>query len=199
LVAEYGVTGLGGTAAIVIDENGVSRPIAIDPVFIGGYFTALSNMFSNSYPTWRVGINFSFPFRNRTASANLGRSLATSHQVDEQLRRQLQLIEAEVRNAYQAIQAANLRVDAARAARQYAEQQLSGEERKFAAGLSTTFLILQRQTDLSQARGVEARALTDYNKSVADLQLAISTTLSSNNIDIPPTAPSPPIKHSVRP
>src|SRR5262249_4271329 len=93
LVAEYGVTGLGGTPAIVIDENGVSRPIAIDPVFIGGYFTALSNMFSNSYPTWRVGINFSFPFRNRTASANLGRSLATSHQVNEQRRRQLQLIE----------------------------------------------------------------------------------------------------------
>jgi outer membrane protein len=197
LIASYGTTGLGGTPAIVIDDNGVPRPVAIDPDFVGGYPTALKNMLSNSYPTWQVGISFSLPLRNRTASANLGRSLAISRQMAEQLRRQLQLIEAEVRNAYQATQAAQLRVDAARAARQYAEQQLSGEERKFAAGLSTTFLVLERQTDLSQARGVEVRALTDYNKAVADLQRAIATTLTSNNIDIQSQlpAPSPSGKH----
>lgn len=68
-----------------------------------------------------------------------------------------------MRNAYQATQAANLRVGAARAARQYAEEQLRGEELRFSAGLSTTFLILQRQNELSQARGVEVRALTDVN------------------------------------
>jgi HAE1 family hydrophobic/amphiphilic exporter-1 len=148
-------------------------------------------MLSNSYPTWQIGVSFSFPFRNRTARANLGRSLAASRQVEEQLRRQLQLIEAEVRNAYQATQAASLRVDAARTARLYAEEQLSGEERKFAAGLSTTFLVLERQTDLSQARGIEVRALTDYNKAVADLQRAVATTLSSNNIDIKSQVPAP--------
>jgi outer membrane protein len=186
LVAGYGLTGLGGAPAIVVDDAGVPRPVAIDPVFVGGYLTALGNLFSHSFPAWRVGVNFSFPLRNRTASANLGRTLSVRRQLEEQLRRQLQLIEAEVRNAYQAAQAANLRVDAARTARQYTEQQLKGEERKFAAGLSTTFLILTRQTDVSQARGVEARALTDYNRSVADLQRAISTTLSSNNINIQP-------------
>ena len=189
-VASYDTSGLAGTPAIVLDNNGVPQPVGIDPAFVGGYPTALKNMLKNSYPTWQVGINFSFPLRNRTARANLGRSLATSRQVDEQLRRQLQFIEAEVRNAYQATQAAQLRVDAARAARQYAEQQLSGEERKFSAGLSTTFLVLERQTGLSQARGVEVRALTDYNKAVADLQRAIAATLTSNNIDIKSQIPT---------
>lgn len=184
LVATYGLNGLAGTAAIITDQNGNPVPVTIDPNLVGGYFSSLGNLFNFSYPSWRVGLNFSFPIRNRTARANLGRALATSRQVDEQLRRQLQTIEAEVRNAYQATQAANLRVGAARAARQYAEQQLRGEEMRFAAGLSTTFLILQRQNELSQARGVEVRALTDYNIAVANLQRAIATTLTSNNIDI---------------
>jgi outer membrane protein len=184
LVATYGLTGLGGTPALFPDENGVPQPIAIDPRFIGGYFNSLGNLFAFDYPTYRVGINFSFPLRNRTARANLGRARAISRQLDEQQRRQLQLIEAEVRNAYQATQATRLRIDAARAARQYAEDQLAGEEKKFAAGLSTTFLVLQRQNELSQARGVEVRALTDYNIAVADLQRAIATTLTSNNIRV---------------
>jgi len=191
LVAAYGLSGLGGTPTVITDENGVPQPVNVDPSLVGGYFTSLGNLFNFSYPSWRVGINFSFPIRNRTARANLGRALATSRQVDEQLRRQLQTIEAEVRNAYQATQAAELRVGAARAARQYAEEQLRGEQLRFSAGLSTTFLILQRQNELSQARGVEVRALTDYNIAVANLQRAISTTLTSNNIDVNPQAASP--------
>jgi len=77
-----------------------------------------------------------------------------------------------------------MRIDAARSAREYAEKQLEGEEKRFQAGLSTTFLVLTRQTELAQARGSELRALTDYNKLVSDLQRDLSTTLSSNNIEI---------------
>jgi len=184
LIATYGITGLAGTPAITVDQGGVPQPVLVSPKFVGGYFTALGNLFSNAYPTWRVGVNVSFPLHNQTAQANLGRALTSSRQLDEQSRRQLQLIEAEVRNAYQAMQAANLRSGAARAARQYAEIQLAGEQQKFGAGLSTTFLVLQRQTDLSQARGTEVRTMTDYNKAVANLQRAIATTLASNSIDL---------------
>jgi HAE1 family hydrophobic/amphiphilic exporter-1 len=190
LVATYGLTGLSGTPALIPDVNGIPQPVTIDPRFVGGYFNALGNLFSFAYPNYRVGLNFSFPLRNRTARANLGRALAISRQVDEQQRRQLQLIEAEVRNAYQATQATQLRVNAARAARQYAEDQLAGEEKKFAAGLSTTFLVLQRQNELSQARGVEVRALTDYNIAIANLQRAVATTLTSNNINITSEVPA---------
>ncbi len=55
---------------------------------------------------------------------------------------------------------------------------------RFSAGLSTTFLTLRQQNEFSQVRGVEVRALTDYNITVANLQRAISTTLTSSNIDI---------------
>lgn len=154
------------------------------PALVGGYGTALANLFRNDFRTWTVGVNISLPWRNRVAKANLGRALEAERQIDLQTRRQVQNIEVEVRNAVQSVETAKMRIDASRAAREYAEQQLQGEEKRFQAGLSTTFLVLTRQTQLSQARGTELRALTDYNKAVAELQRVISTTLTSNNVEV---------------
>jgi len=184
LTASYGLVGVGGAVASFPDQNGVLQPANVASAFIGGYGAALGNLFNNSFPTWRMGVNISLPLRNRTAQANLGGALETGRQLDTQLRKQLQTIETDVRAAYHAVEAAKLRYGAARGAREYAEQQLIGEQEKFSAGLSTTFLVLTRQNDLSQARGAEIQALTDYNKAIAALQSAISTTLTENSIEI---------------
>lgn len=163
----------------------VTNPVAGQ--FVGGYGTGLKNLFKNEFRSWNVGVNIEIPWRNRTAKANLGRALESERQIELQNRRQLQNIEVEVRNSVQSVETAKMRIDASREARKYAEQQLEGEEKKFAAGLSTTFFILQRQNELAVARGSELRALADYNKAVAELQRVISTTLSSNSIEIKPT------------
>ncbi|MFN7944883.1 MAG: TolC family protein [Blastocatellia bacterium] len=152
--------------------------------FVGGYGTALRNLFKNEFRAWSVGVNITLPLRNRTAKANLGKALEEARQLDLQTRRQMQSIEVEVRNAVQSAETAKMRIEAARAARIYAEQQLEGENKKFQAGLSTTFFVLQRQTQLAQAQGDEVRALTDFNKAVAELQRVIATTLSSNSIAV---------------
>jgi outer membrane protein len=174
LLFNYSAVGLGGTPA---------RAGAF-PIFIGGYGTALNNMLKNEFRTWSVGVQINFPLQNRTAKANLARAREVTKQVDLQTRRQLQTIELEVRNAVQSVEIAKMRIEAARSARHYAEKQLEGEEKKFAAGLSITYFILQRQTELAQARGVELRAMADFNKSIAELQRIVSTTLSSNSIEI---------------
>ncbi|NOT59142.1 MAG: hypothetical protein HOP19_02835, partial [Acidobacteria bacterium] len=71
-----------------------------------------------------------------------------------------------------------------------AELQYASEQRKFDAGQSTNFLVLDRQNALSAARGRELRALTDYTKAVAELQRALSTTLSSNSVEIQSAIPN---------
>ncbi len=167
----------------------VTGQAPVAPAFVGGYGTALWNLFKNDFRTWSVGLQFNFPLRNRTAKANLGKAVEQDRQLDMQTRRQLQNIEVEVRNAVQSVETAKMRIDAAKLAREYAEKQLEGEEKKFQAGLSATFFVLQRQNDLSVARFDELRALADYNKSVATLQRVLSTTLSSNSIEIPADAP----------
>ncbi|MFN0083885.1 MAG: TolC family protein [Blastocatellia bacterium] len=165
----------------------LANPVADN--FIGGYGRGVRNLLTNDFRQWSVGLNVAVPWRNRTAKANLGRAREETKKIELQNRRQMQNIEVEVRNAVQTVETTKMRIDASRAARVYAEKQLEGEEKKFAAGLSTTFLILTRQNELSTSRFDELRALADYNKAVAELQRVIATTLSSNSIDIKAEAP----------
>ena len=62
------------------------------------------------------------------------------------------------------------RVDTTRAAREFARSRLDAEQRKFAAGTSTNFLVFQAQRDLAQAANNELRAILDYQKSLIDLE-----------------------------
>jgi len=152
--------------------------------FIGGYGQSLGNLFRNDYRAWRIGVNIELSIGNRTAKAQLGRALVEGRQIDAQRQRAEQLIEVEVRNALQAVETARRRVEAAKNSRVNAELQHNSERRKFDAGQSTNFFVLDRQNALSAARGRELKALTDYNKAVSELQRALSTTLASNNVTV---------------
>lgn len=153
---------------------------------IGGAGQSLANFLKNDFRIWRVGLNFNLPVRNRTALAQLGHALAEGRQIDVQRQRLEQSVEVEVRNALQAVETAKRRVEAAKNSRINAELQYQSEERKFDAGQSTNFFVLDRQNALSSARGRELRALTDYTKAVAELQRAMSTILTSNNVEVKP-------------
>jgi HAE1 family hydrophobic/amphiphilic exporter-1 len=76
------------------------------------------------------------------------------------------------------------RLRAAAVARSTAEQQYESEKRKLDAGQSTVFLVLERQTALSVARGNELRAQTDLNKAIAELQRATGNSLTANNVTV---------------
>jgi len=157
--------------------------------FIGGYGTALSNLFKNEFRSWSVGVAFSLPLRNRTAKANLGKALETERQLDLQMRQTMQNIEVDVRNAVQAVETAKMRIDAAQAAERYARLQLEGEEKKFQAGLQSTFFVLDRQNQLSVAQLSTLQAQADYNIAISNLQRVIATTLSSNSIELKQDTP----------
>jgi len=129
-------------------------------------------------------VNINLPLRNRTAQANLGRALAEGKQIDVQRQRMLQVIEIEVRNAQQAVETARKRIEAAKNSRINAELQYQSEVRKFDAGQSTNYFVLDRQNALSAARVRELRALVDFTKAAAELQRAMSTTLTSNNVEV---------------
>src|SRR4029079_15614848 len=103
-------------------------------------------------------------------------------QLEASTRSQDQVIEVDVRNSAQAVETSRRRVLAAREARINAELQLEGEQRLYQVGRSSTFLLFQRQNALTNARNAELRAETDYNKALADLQRATSTTLRANNV-----------------
>ena len=134
-----------------------------------------------------MGVAIQIPLKNKTAQANLAGARIQREQLEASVRATEQFAEVDVRNSAQAVESARLRVLAAREARANAEVQLEGEQRLYAVGRSTTFLLFQRENALANARDQELRAETDYNKALAGLQHATSTTLRANNVivDVP--------------
>jgi HAE1 family hydrophobic/amphiphilic exporter-1 len=167
-------------------------PVAVVPLvpsaggpnadLIGGYGKDLSNLFGFKTRNITVGLAIQFPWKNKTAEADLAGARIQKEQLEASMRLQDQTIEVDVRNAAQAVETSRRRVLAARDARANAEMQLEGEQRLYQVGRSTTFLLFQRENALTNARNAELRAETDYNKALADLQRATSTTLRANNI-----------------
>jgi outer membrane protein TolC len=149
---------------------------------IGGFGRDLRNLIGGDTRNVTVGVSIAFPFKNKTAEANLAGARITREQLAASTRSQEQTIEVDVRNSAQAVESARQRVLSAREARTNAEMQLEGEQRLYQVGRSTTFLLFQRENALANARAAELRAETDYNKAIADLQRATSTTLRANNV-----------------
>lgn len=164
----------------------ITNPSVVIPpqpgYLFGGFGQSLANTFRGDAPNWSIGVTISIPFRNRTARANLAGAQIQRTQLDTQVRAQEQVVIVEVRNAVQAVETARQRVLIARRARENAQIQLDGERRLFESGRSTTFLLFQRENALANARNAEIRSETDYNKALADLQRATSTTFRVNNI-----------------
>jgi outer membrane protein len=158
--------------------------VAIQPDLFGGYFQSLSNLASNQFNNFRVGVAISLPLHNRTAEGLLGHSLVEGKRIATQREQLEQLIQVEVRNALQTLSTTEARLRAAAVARSTAEQQYDSEKRKLDAGQSTVFLVLERQTALAVARGNELRAQTDLNKAIAELQRATGNSLTANNVTV---------------
>ncbi|MGE0127393.1 MAG: efflux RND transporter permease subunit [Blastocatellales bacterium] len=166
-------------------------PVAFPPIFVGGLERSLGNLLAFRFTTTRVGLQFSLPLFNRTAEAQLGRSLAEATRITNQREQLEQVIEAEVRNAIQAVRSNEARLAAAAVARSSASQQYESEQRRFQSGLSTVFLVLQRQTELLSASSRELQAQTALNKSIAELQRVTGATLQSHNISLRPGSGQP--------
>ncbi len=179
LVGSYTSAGLAGTPN-PLSTGGQNVPANLR----GGYFTSLGNLLAQDFPTYRAGVQIAFPLRNRTAKADLGRVLVEGERIANNRAQVEQLIEADVRNALQALRSAESRLASATETRIASEELYASEQRQFRAGTTTFYLVLQRQTDLTAALGRELQARTDLNKAVSEFNRAIGVTLSANNVSV---------------
>jgi outer membrane protein TolC len=166
-------------------------PVLPDPpeqvlpeTLVGGYGQSIANLGANRFNNYRVGVTLNLPLRNRTAEAQLGRTLVERDRIRVQREQLEQLIQVDVRNALQVTRTAESRLRAAAAQRSATEQQYASEQRKFDAGQSTFFLVLERQNAFATARGNELRAQTELNKAVAELQRATGNALEANQVRV---------------
>jgi outer membrane protein len=182
LVGTYTTQGLAGSpTARAFNPDGTLR---VPEVLIGGYSTSLGNLLERNFPTYRLGVTISLPLGNRVAKANLGRTLVEGDRIGNQIAQTQQTVEAEVRNAVQALRSSEARLASAVAARDAAEKLYDSEQRQFRAGTTTLYLVLQRQNELIAARGRELQAQTDLNRAISEFHRATGNTLTVNNITV---------------
>jgi len=167
-----------------LDPPVTSTAAGVPGFFVGGLGTSFSNLFARRFPTALVQLQMEFPLRNRTARANLARSEIAATQLERQ-RQQLELrIEGEVRDALQAVRSSEQRLEAATSQRRYALEQYESERRRFESGLSTVFLVLERQTVYVTSQALELRARADFNQAIAQLERSIGGTLEWHGVKL---------------
>ena len=166
LVAGYGGSGAGGTE--IIREPPIGGEIV--GTIPGGYGDALGEAFGNDFPTWSVGVQFSYSIPNKTNKALQAQARLSREQARVSLQRLELQVAQEVRTAGRGVMSGFQAVDSTKAARTLAAERLDAEQKKFDAGMSTNFLVTQAQRDLATAEVNELRAIAEYRKSLVNFQ-----------------------------
>ena len=135
-----------------------------------GYGSVLGDVVQGSYPNWTVGVSVTYPLGTNTAHANLARVRLQYEQAQTQLKNLQMQVATQVRGAARNVTTNQQRVQSAKSSRELQEKKLEAEEKKLAAGMSSSFFVFQAQRDLALARTAEIQAISDYNKSLVDFE-----------------------------
>ena len=168
----FGLSGLAGSGGTLPPELDGRWDRSFDSLERGGYHAA------------RVGVELQLPILNREARGNAAIARHAERQAAADAARIKKQIRAEVLDATAAVETAGQRIEAARSGREAAEVQLAAERDRYDAGLSTNFLILTRQNDLSRARLDEISALTDYRTARTELARATGQLIEDRGIQL---------------
>jgi len=165
---------------------GATAPFATNqnPYFVGGYGNVLGQVFSRNFPNYSVGLQLSIPLRNRNAQANYATAAVTLRQSELSVQKLINQIHVDVQNALIALQQARAQYAAAAKSRILQEQTLDAEQKKYAVGASTPFLVIQAQRDLATAGGAEVVAEAQYIQARLQLDVATGRALDVYNIEI---------------
>lgn len=169
----YGLAGSANPAA-----GDVDLPARLD----GGLGQSLETLGDGDFDEARVALVLALPIPNRTARSSAEVARRAERQAEADAARVRKAIRVEVLDAAAALDTAGQRIEAARAAREAAEIQLDAERDRYATGLSTNFLVLTRQNDLSRARLDEISARTDYRLARAEMARAEGSLLEDHGI-----------------
>jgi outer membrane protein TolC len=162
----YGLSGQGGTKL----NFGPGFPPPVLGQIDEGFGTMMNRLFSNEFHNWSLSVQFSYPIGNGNAEAQLARSRLQLTQAEVQLQNLELQVTTSVRDVARNVETNHLRVASTQATRTLMQRKMEAEQKKFAAGLSTNFLVFQAQRDLADAQYSELVALLDYNKSLVDLE-----------------------------
>ncbi|MGH9161158.1 MAG: TolC family protein [Vicinamibacteraceae bacterium] len=165
----YTTSGLGGTE-LVRDPNDPLSPGVPGPS--RSYTDTLGDVFGLDFPTWSVGVSFSYPIGRSSQDVSLARARLQQRQAQLQIRDLERNVRQEIISLGRQVNTNGRLVQSTRVARELAEKNLEAAQKRFAVGLINQFEVIQRQRDLSTAQFDELGAMITYAKSLVDFEAA---------------------------
>ena len=167
LNASYLASGLGGTQ--VLRTGGFPGAIT-GSGGVTDFGSVLNQLITGRYSTWAVGLSVSYPIGQASEEANYARAKLEHVQSQGRLKSAESRAVQQVRDAWWKIDMNAKRIETTRAARELAEQRLDAERKRLDVGISTSFLVIQAQRDLAQARTSELAATLAYDLALVDFE-----------------------------
>jgi outer membrane protein TolC len=153
-------------------------------------FDGVVDRSDNSYSFSLAG---SVPITNRAGRGAYAKAYQTKRQAEEQVQKTIADLALNVRSAVRSAATSRVLVESSRQARALQQTNVEAEEKRLKLGVTTSFEVLRTQEDLTAAKVQEVQSLIDFEKALADLQLAEGTILAALGVDVETPGPEKPI------
>jgi outer membrane protein TolC len=199
LIAQYGASGLSGKflpvtqvyytadptppGCIPLPNDSSRCSVTTDPpdLDIGESYKQVKD---RDFSTWSAELQLGIPLGNRAAKAAYAAAKYSEDQAKLTIQQLEQAAQVEVRTAARDIDTNLKRYRAAQVNTRLQTEKLNAEQKKYENGMSTTYQVLQFQTDLTNARARENLAIVDYNKSLVELDRVLGILLDTRNVSV---------------
>ncbi len=157
------------------------------------YNDVFEGVLSRDNNMYTIGVKGSVVLGNRAARGAFQRADLTARQAETKLERTKQELMLKVRLAHRAVNTSQILIESNRQLSKLQETNVAAEEKRLRLGVSTSYRVLQMQTDLLAAQTQEVQARIGYEKALVDLRLAEGTVLDSLGIEFEAPEPEPPV------
>jgi outer membrane protein len=177
------------TLPVPVEVNGTTQyivrsPDSVNPFFLGGYGTVLSQLFARNFPNYTYGVQLSIPLRNRAAQADLITDELNYRQSEIQDHQLQNNIKLNTINNWVALSQARSAYDTSVEARELQDQSLRGQRRKYELGGAAFLDVLIAQRDAVARRLAEVQALNQYVRARINLQQVTGRILKEYDVQI---------------
>ena len=162
----------------------------------GGLSDSFGQLLSGDFRNWSLGLQVSFPVRNDAARAQHAQASIRETQARTQLQDRQVQVRLAVQQAARNVTGGVQQVNAAENALDLADRQYAAELRRFEAGISSTFQVLNFQRQLTVARLRRLLSLIGLNVSIASLEFSKGTLLQQYGIEIEDAGTGAPMMRS---
>lgn len=173
--------GTAGTAQIVRTPYG---NYTANKYFQGGIGTALGQVLRNDFPSQSIGVFTQIQARDRVAQADYAIDQLSLRQQQLGVAKNTNQAQVDIMNATVALRQARARYEAAAQTLILQQQLYAAEQKKYAAGESTSYNVTQLQRDLVGAQSSELSAKVGWQNARISLDQNTGVTLEAHHISI---------------